>query len=91
MVSVTGLDGLNPTIMLSKITKNLAVVNKESIICGWDLIKKNIKKYKTNFIPITLNIIQFTHFLKVKILLMLKGFILLHQSPLNFPKKNLKI
>ena len=52
MVSVSGIDGLNPTLQLSKISENLAIVNKESIICGWTLIEKNLKKYKTNFIPI---------------------------------------
>ena len=52
MISVTGLDGLKPTILLSKFSKNIAIVNKESLICGWDLIKKNLKKYKTNFVPI---------------------------------------
>ncbi len=52
MISVTGLDGLKPTILLSKFSKNLAIVNKESLICGWDLINKNLKKYKTNFVPI---------------------------------------
>ena len=40
MVSVSGLAGLKPTIFLTKCTKNLAIVNKESLICGWDLIKK---------------------------------------------------
>ena len=52
MISVTGLDGLKPTILLSRFSKNLAIVNKESLICGWDLINKNLKKYKTNFVPI---------------------------------------
>jgi len=52
MISVTGLDGLKPTILLSKFSKNIGIVNKESLICGWDLIKKNLKKYKTNFVPI---------------------------------------
>ncbi len=52
MVSVTGLDGLKPTLKLAKYSKNLAVVNKESLICGWNLINKKLKQYKTNFIPI---------------------------------------
>ena len=52
MVSITGIDGLKPTMILTKYSKNLAVVNKESLICGWCLIKKNIIKYKTNFLPI---------------------------------------
>ncbi len=52
MVSVSGLAGLKPTIFLTKCTKNLAIVNKESLICGWDLIKKNLVKNNTNFVPI---------------------------------------
>ena len=52
MVSISGLDGLKPALKCAKFSKNLAVVNKESIICGWDLIQKQIKKYNTNFIPI---------------------------------------
>ena len=52
MISIMGLDGLSPTLKLIKHSKNIAVVNKESLICGWNLIKKELKKYKTNFIPI---------------------------------------
>jgi 1-deoxy-D-xylulose-5-phosphate reductoisomerase len=52
MIAISGLDGLKPTLKLSMYSKNLAVVNKESLICGWNLIKRNLKKYKTNFIPI---------------------------------------
>ena len=52
MVSISGLDGLKPALKCAKFSKNLALVNKESIICGWDLIQKQIKRYNTNFIPI---------------------------------------
>ena len=52
MVAIVGLDGLKPSILLSKYSKNLAIVNKEAIICGWYLIKSELLKYKTNFIPI---------------------------------------
>ncbi len=52
MIAISGLDGLKPTLELTKHSKNLAVVNKESLICGWNLIQKSLKKYKTNFIPI---------------------------------------
>ena len=52
MVSVSGLDGLKPTIILSKYSNNLAIVNKESLICGWNLIKNALDKNKCNFIPI---------------------------------------
>ena len=52
MSSIVGLDGLEPTINIIKYTKTLAIANKESIICGWNLIKKELKKNKTNFIPV---------------------------------------
>jgi 1-deoxy-D-xylulose-5-phosphate reductoisomerase len=52
MVSIVGLNGLYPTLKLIKHSKNIAIVNKESLICAWDIIQKMLKKYKTNFIPI---------------------------------------
>ena len=52
MSSISGFDGLKPTIDAIKFTKKIAIANKESIICGWSLIKYNIRKYKTKFIPI---------------------------------------
>ncbi len=52
MCSIAGLAGLEPTLSIIKISKNVAIANKESIICGWNLINKNLNKYKCNFIPI---------------------------------------
>ena len=52
IVGISGLDGLKPTLKIIPFTKTLASANKESIICGWKFIKKNLKKYNTNFIPI---------------------------------------
>jgi 1-deoxy-D-xylulose-5-phosphate reductoisomerase len=52
MSAITGFDGLNPTLNIIKFTKTIAIANKESIICGWCLIKKNLKKFKTIFIPV---------------------------------------
>ena len=52
MSSISGLAGLEPTIKIIKKTKMLAIANKESIICAWNLIHKELKKYKTNFIPV---------------------------------------
>ena len=52
MISVSGLDGLKPSIILCKYSNNLAIVNKESIICGWNLIENALEKNKCNFIPI---------------------------------------
>ena len=52
MSSISGFSGLLPTIKIIKKTKVIAIANKESIICGWGLIKSNLEKYKTKFIPI---------------------------------------
>ena len=52
MNSISGIQGLKPTVQIIKYTKKIAIANKEAIICGWDLIKKNLDKYKTEFIPV---------------------------------------
>ena len=52
MNAISGLDGLEPTIKIIKFTKKIAIANKESIICGWPLIQKELLKNKTEFIPI---------------------------------------
>ena len=50
--AISGLDGLLPTLNIIKFTKKIAIANKESIICGWSLIKNQLSKYKSKFIPI---------------------------------------
>ena len=52
MCAITGLSGLDSTINCIDVTKNIAIANKESIICAWDLIEKKLTKNKTKFIPI---------------------------------------
>jgi len=52
MNSIVGIDGLYPTLEIIKKTKKIAIVNKEAIVCGWSLIKKELIKYKKIFIPI---------------------------------------
>ena len=52
MCAISGFQGLKPTLDIIKFTKIIAIANKESIICGWNLIKKDLKKHKTYFIPI---------------------------------------
>ena len=52
MCAISGFQGLKPTLDIIKFTKTIAIANKESIICGWNLIKGNLKKYKTFFIPV---------------------------------------
>jgi len=50
--AISGLDGLSPTLKTIRFTKNIAIANKESIICGWSLIKKELDKFKVKFIPV---------------------------------------
>ena len=52
MSAVVGLAGLQPTIDAVKISKTVAIANKEAIICGWDILSQLIKKYKTEFVPV---------------------------------------
>ena len=52
MSSISGFEGLQPTIEIIKHTKLIAIANKESIICGWSLIDKELKKNKTKLIPV---------------------------------------
>jgi 1-deoxy-D-xylulose-5-phosphate reductoisomerase len=52
MCAISGLAGLRPTYEMIKYSKTIAIANKESIICAWSLIKKEIKKNKTKFIPV---------------------------------------
>jgi len=52
MSAISGFDGLEPTLKIIRHTKKIAIANKEAIICGWHLIKKNLKKYKTTFVPV---------------------------------------
>ena len=52
MSAISGLEGLKPTLDIIKYSKTIAIANKESIICAWNLIQKNLKKYKTEFIPV---------------------------------------
>jgi len=52
MCAISGLAGLKPTIDSTKFSKTIAIANKESIICGWQLIESALRKNKTKFIPI---------------------------------------
>ena len=52
MSAITGIDGLVPTLKIIQHTKNIAIANKEAIICGWPLIKKKLDYFSTNFYPV---------------------------------------
>ncbi len=50
--AISGIDGLEPSLNIIKYSNNLAIANKESIICGWKFLLKELKKNKTGFIPL---------------------------------------
>ncbi len=52
MCAISGIPGLIPINNIIKYSKNIAIANKESLICGWKIIKQNLLKNKTKFIPI---------------------------------------
>ena len=52
MSAVVGLAGLQPTIDAIKISKTIAIANKEAIICGWSILSKLVKRYKTKIVPV---------------------------------------
>ena len=52
LAAISGLNGLDPTFKVIKNTKTIAIANKESIICAWNLISKELKKFNTKFIPV---------------------------------------
>ena len=52
MSSISGIQGLKPTIEMIKHTKKIAIANKEAIICGWDFIEKTLNRHRTEFIPV---------------------------------------
>ncbi len=52
IAAIPGIAGLKPTIELLKKSKKILIANKESIICGWRLIKKIASKNNTKIIPV---------------------------------------
>ncbi len=50
--AIPGIIGLGPTLKMIQHSKKILIANKESIICGWNLIKRNASKYKTKIIPV---------------------------------------
>ena len=52
MSAIVGVAGLQPTVDAVKISKTVAIANKETIICGWDILCKYIKRHKTKILPV---------------------------------------
>ena len=52
MSAISGLAGLEPTLKIIPKTKIIAIANKESIICGWNIIQKKLNRFRTSFVPV---------------------------------------
>jgi 1-deoxy-D-xylulose-5-phosphate reductoisomerase len=52
VAAISGIAGLIPTINIIKFSKKILIANKESIICGWKFILKELKKNNCHFTPI---------------------------------------
>jgi len=50
--AISGIAGLLPTLNIIKFSKKILIANKESIICGWKFINKELKKCNCSFTPI---------------------------------------
>ena len=92
MSAITGIQGLEPTIEIIKYSKKIAIANKEAIICGWNLIEKNLKKNKTQFVPVDSEHFSIWYALRnTKINLIEKIYITASGGPfLNRPLSKLK-
>jgi len=92
MSSISGFDGLEPTLKIIKHTKKIAIANKEAIICGWHLIKKDLKKYNTTFVPVDSEHFSIFYALQSnKISNIEKVYLTASGGPLNnIPKKRFK-
>ena len=100
MNSIVGIDGLDPTLRIIKHTKKIAIANKESIICAWNLIYEELVKNNTIFVPVDSEHFSIWYGIKdhpgalvEKIYLTASGGSLLGMSPKNKQvifKKNFK-
>ncbi len=90
--AIPGIAGLKPTILFTKKSKKILIANKESVICGWDLIKREAIKNRTKIIPVDSEHFSILNLLKNHSLKEIKKiYITASGGPfLNFKKKHLK-
>lgn len=50
--AVVGFRGLKPTLEAIKRDKTVALANKESLVCGGELVKESLKHHQANIVPI---------------------------------------
>ena len=91
VAAISGIDGLVPTINIIKFSKKILIANKESIICGWKFILKELKKYNCHFIPIDSEHFSILNLIKNKDINTVKNIYLTASGGPFFKKKiNLK-
>ncbi len=52
VAAIPGIAGLHSTLEMIKKSKKILIANKESVICGWNLIKKIASKNNTKIVPV---------------------------------------
>ena len=52
VAAIPGVAGLEPTIKFIQMSKKILIANKESIICGWSIMKHHALKNKTIIVPV---------------------------------------
>ncbi len=52
ILAIPGIAGLKPSLSIIKRSKKILIANKESVICGWNLINQLAQKYKVQILPI---------------------------------------
>ncbi len=89
--SITGIDGLYPTLKIIPLTKKILIANKESIVCAWHLIHKELIKSKTEFIPLDSEHFSIWKLIRNEDLKKIERVILTASGGpfLNFPKKKI--
>ena len=92
ILAIPGIAGLKPTLKATKISKKILIANKESVICGWDLIERYKNKYNVEILPVDsehfsiMNMINKTNKKNIE-----KIYLTASGGPfLNFPLKKMK-
>ena len=91
ILAIPGVAGLEPTLKTIKISKKILIANKESVICGWNLINQSIKKYKVKSFPVDSEHFSIMHLInKIKKENIEKIYLTASGGPfLNYPLKKM--
>ncbi len=92
MSAITGFNGLKYNLSLIKKSKKILFANKESIICGWNLIKNEIDKYNSSYAPVDSEHFAISELIKNKDLKKIRNITITASGGpfLNLDKKSMK-